>query len=282
MSSQSTLPSPVMTQPKGNHRSDKEMSSHKIPEGSDRFIRGMLEMPSIDYKRRNPAQMAASVLIHAGVIAALVIVPGYFVAKVAEQPPKEVTLVFTPPAPTPPPPAAARAAARRTQHEVTPTPQVFKAQPLTAPTEIPKSVETASNAQASNAPDLGILGGEEGGSPDGVLGGILGGTGTGPAAPAAPKIVTVGGNVKRPELLKRVEPDYPYIAKISHIDGTVDINAVIDPQGNVVQEHAVDGPAVLIPAALDAVRQWKYAPTYLDGKPVALNMEVAVTFNLNS
>jgi protein TonB len=222
-----------------------------------------------------------SVLIHAAVIAALVIVPGYFVTKVVEQPPKEVTLVFTPPAPTPPPPAAARASAPKTR-TATPTPQIFQRQPLTAPTIIPKSVATTSTTQAVNAPDLGIPDGVDGGSPDGVLGGIIGGTGSGPAAPATAGIVRVGGNVKRPELLKRVEPIYPAVAKMTEVQGTVLIDAVIDAQGDVVKEHAVDGPAVLVQAALDAVKQWRYQPTYLNGQPVALDMEVTVTFHLNS
>lgn len=281
MSLQHTLPSPAVAQPVDNHKGSKEPSTHKAVAGPGRFIQGMLEMPSINYKRRSPTQMAASVLIHIAVIAALVIVPGYFVTKVVEQPPKEVTLVFTPPDPAPPPPAAARAAAPKTQ-TTTPTPQIFKRQLLTAPTIIPKSAATTSAAQATDAPNVGIPDGVAGGSPEGVLGGIIGGTGNGPAAPATPAIVRVGGNVKRPELLKRVEPVYPTVAKMTEVQGTVLIDAVINPQGDVVKEHAVDGPAVLVRAALDAVRQWKYQPTYLNGQPVALDMEVTVTFHLNS
>jgi periplasmic protein TonB len=253
---------------------------HQAPEKRGLFINGMLEIPSSTFTRRRPLQVAASLAIHAAVIAALIVVPGYFVTKVVEQPPKEVTLVFTPPVPAPPPPAAARAAAPKSVP--TPTPNFRRTQPLEAPRMIPKSVATTAQAAPVTAPDLGIPDGVEGGSPDGVLGGIIGGTGSGPAAPPTTAVVRVGGDVKRPELLQRVEPVYPVVAKISHLQGTVEINAVIDPQGNVVQEHAVDGPAVLVPAALDAVRQWKYAPTYLDGKPVALNMEVSVSFRLNS
>jgi protein TonB len=114
-----------------------------------------------------------------------------------------------------------------------------------------------------------------------VLGGILRGADDGPTAPAT-GVVRVGGDVKPPKLLKRVEPAYPLIAKLNEVQGTVLIDAVIDPQGDVVKEHAVDGPEILIPAALEAVQRWKYQPTYLNGKPVALDMEVTVSFRLNS
>ena len=53
----------------------------------------------------------------------------------------------------------------------------------------------------------------------------------------------------------------------------MDIDAVIDPHGNVVRAHAVSGPGLLIPAALAAVDRWKYAPTYLNGEPVSIAMQ---------
>jgi protein TonB len=243
------------------------------------FVRGMLEIPSSTYNRRSPLQLAASIAIHFGVIAALIVVPGYFVTKVVTQPPPDVTYVFTPPAPLPPP-AAAAAARAAVPRQTTPTPKFARTQPPVAPQMIPKSMEMASNtAPPSVAPDLGIPGGVEGGNADGVLGGVLGGIGDGPAAPAG-AVVRVGGNVQPPKLLKRVEPTYPVVAKLNKVQGTVVVDAVIDPQGDVVKEHAVDGPEMLVPAALDAVQQWKYQPTYLNGKAVALDMEVSVTFRL--
>ncbi len=270
MSIQDTLPSPAIM--KHDH--------NDFEKPSDLFVKGMLEMPSVEYKRRNPMQLAVSVLLHVAVIALLVVVPAYFIKQAAEPPPPQVTLLYAPPAPRPAPPPPAGAQARPKVARPTPTP-ILKSEPLVAPRIIPKSVESASNeAQSAAAPDLGVLGGVPGGTPGGVLGGLLGGSG--PAAPPPPQIVHVGGNVKPPELLKRVEPSYPTIARMAHIEGTVDIDAVIDPHGNVVQERAVDGPSLLVPAALQAVEQWKYQPTYLNGQPVALDMEVSVSFHLDS
>jgi protein TonB len=75
-------------------------------------------------------------------------------------------------------------------------------------------------------------------------------------------------------------PRYPAIALAAHIEGIVVIDAVIDEQGNVVEARAIDRPPLLIAAALAAVTNWKYQPTYLNGQPVALKTHVQVVFRL--
>jgi periplasmic protein TonB len=245
------------------------------------FLDAMLEMPTTNaHGSRSPLKMAVSLLIHAGVIALLIIVPIYFATNKVDLQKYEPTYVFTQPVHAPPPPPAAAARAPQTAVR---TPQI--AQPaFVAPRVIPKLVAAASNNTSVAAPDLsgGVLGGVPGGVAGGVLGGVLGGTGTvGPPPPTnTPGIVRVGGNVRPPELVQRVQPEYPPIARRAHVEGTVVIDAVIDATGNVISEHAVSGPGLLIPAALTAVQQWKYQPTYLNGKPVELAMEVTVAFNL--
>jgi periplasmic protein TonB len=250
--------------------------------GSNPFLDAMLEMPTTNaHTSRSPLKMAASMAIHAAVIALLIIVPVYFATNTVDLQKYTPTYVFTPPvrlAP-PPPPAAARAPQTAVR-----TPQL--AQPsFVAPRSIPKVISQApANSANVAAPDLnaGVVGGVPGGVPGGVLGGILGGTGpVGPPPPtAAQGIVRVGGNVRPPELVQRVPPEYPAVARAAHVQGVVVIDAVIDTTGNVVSEHAVSGPNLLIPAALSAVEQWKYQPTYLNGKPVELAMQVTVSFNL--
>jgi protein TonB len=126
-----------------------------------------------------------------------------------------------------------------------------------------------------------------GGQLGGVLGGVLGGTGTSapippPQQPAAKRIVRVGSNLKPPRQTYSVQPEYPILARQTHISGNVVVNAVIDEHGNVVGARALSGHPLLIPAALKAVLQWKYEPTLLNGTPVAVEMEVTVHFNLGS
>jgi len=160
---------------------------------------------------------------------------------------------------------------------------------VTAPASIPRTVWLDS---AAAAPDLGgvvggVPGGVAGGQLDGSLGGVIGGTGTStpippPQQPAVKRIVRVGSSLKAPRQTFSVQPEYPVLARQTHVSGTVVVNAVIDEHGNVVGARALNGHPLLIPAALKAVLQWKYEPTLLNGTPVAVEMEVTVHFNLGS
>jgi len=89
----------------------------------------------------------------------------------------------------------------------------------------------------------------------------------------------VGGQVQVARLLKSVRPDYPPIARSSHTGGNVTVDALIDANGNVTDLKAVSGPPILQQAALDAVRQWKYDPARLDGRPVAIHLTLTVRFH---
>jgi protein TonB len=87
--------------------------------------------------------------------------------------------------------------------------------------------------------------------------------------------------VKRPKIIYRPEPEYPRLAKQARIQGDVEIDAIIDQAGNVVQMKVMDGPPLLVAAALQAVRTWKYEPTYLNGKPWPVELTLHVTFKLS-
>jgi protein TonB len=246
------------------------------PAHGDRFIDAMLEMPTEQGKGRSPLKMAASVAIHAGILAALLILPVYYARNTLVLQKLTPTYVFTPAPPAPPPPAAA--AAPKTQ-PVT-QPKVIMPTPMVTPQIVPKHVAEDNSAAPPQVADA-VAGGVPGGVPGGVLGGVLGGTGSlAPPAPPKSAVVRVGGDVKAPQLLKQTKPDYPPVARTAHVEGTVVIDAVIDKNGNVVSEHAVSGPGLLVSSALDAVKQWKYQPTYLNGQPVDLAMQVTVDFQL--
>jgi periplasmic protein TonB len=83
-------------------------------------------------------------------------------------------------------------------------------------------------------------------------------------------------------LINRVQPIYPRTAVIARTEGTVTLTAVIDKSGRITQLHVVSGPALLINAAIDAVRQWRYKPYILNGSPVEVETQVSVIFNLNN
>ena len=245
-------------------------------ESTDRFVAAMLDMSPTANTRRSPLRLAASVVIHGAILAALIIAPIYLANDAMDLKTMTQTFLVAPPPPAPPPPPAVQQLAK-----VAPQPTI-KVNPFVAPKVIPKTVEIAKDEAPPVSADAGVAGGVEGGVSGGVLGGVLGGEGTGPAAPKVetPAVVRVGGNVKPPQLLSKVDPVYPPIAKAAKVSGAVQIDAVIDTDGNVVRAHAVGGSGLLIPAALAAVDQWKFAPTYLNGQPVSVAMQVTVQFRL--
>jgi TonB family protein len=93
--------------------------------------------------------------------------------------------------------------------------------------------------------------------------------------------VRIGGNVEMANLIHRVTPEYPQKAKSAHIQGTVLLHAVIDKDGHVQDLMVMDGVCWLSEAAVDAVRDWRYKPLMINGKPAEVDTTITVVFNLN-
>jgi protein TonB len=81
-------------------------------------------------------------------------------------------------------------------------------------------------------------------------------------------------------LLSATPPTYPTLAKTQRIQGAVLVDALVDASGRVSAMKVVSGPVLLHQAAMDALRQWKYQPATLDGKPVPMHLTVTVQFRL--
>lgn len=245
----------------------------------DTFLNALLEIP--EQRRRNPADWAVSLAVHVLIIAALIMIPIYLAPSFNLEQFRLTYLV----APLPPPAAAPPAPA--IQRAVKPVTRPFRVSQLTMPTAIPKQIAIVKEEPAVQPEIGGVIGGVPGGSMEGVLGGIIGNSSEPPPPPAAKpavapshQIVRVGGDVKPPRRILFVQPEYPVLARQGRIQGVVTVDAVIDEHGNVVQVHAVDGQALLIPAAMKAVMQWKYEPTYLNGVAVPLELHATVSFSL--
>lgn len=95
-----------------------------------------------------------------------------------------------------------------------------------------------------------------------------------------PHRIRVGGNVQAAKMVKQVQPIYPAEAKQARITGTVILHAVIAKDGSVQELHYVSGPKELMSASMDAVRQWKYMPTLLQGEPVEVDTTISVMYTL--
>jgi protein TonB len=91
----------------------------------------------------------------------------------------------------------------------------------------------------------------------------------------------VSGEVQEAMLLVMVKPVYPPLARRAHVEGAVHLTAIIDKEGKIVELKVVDGHPLLINAAVDVVKQWRYRPTLQGGKPVEVATIIAVKFHLN-
>jgi protein TonB len=216
-----------------------------------------------------------SVLLHAAALAAILVVPLLSDDALPDRS-GEVQAFFASPielAPLPPPPPPPSAAPR-----VARAPKPVSGGGFVAPVEVP--TEIVPEAVLDLGLDGDLAGGVEGGVPGGVVGGIVGGLPDAPPPPPA-EPVRVGLEVKEPRRLKDVPPVYPSIAARSGLEGVVVLECIIDPRGRVVDVKVVRGLPLLDDAAIEAVRQWVYTPTLVNGVPTSVIMTVRVTFRLN-
>jgi periplasmic protein TonB len=235
----------------------------------------------------NPAKtnkswtVVVSAIIQAGLLGILILIPLIY----TEALPKQLLTTFLVPPPPPPPPPPPAAAIQRI---VKPVVRLIHNGQMMAPTVVPKKVQMIKEEEMP--PDVGAVGvvggvpgGVPGGQAGGVLGGIIGGSGSGmppPPKAATPQRIRVGGNVAAAKLVRQVTPLYPPIAKTAHISGTVILHAVIAKDGTIQNLDYVSGPPLLMKNAMDAVRQWRYSPTLLNGEPVEVDTTISVVFTL--
>lgn len=179
--------------------------------------------------------------------------------------------IAAPPPPPPPPPARSSSAPRTIAKPAT------TSSGFVAPVEVPTEIKPEDGLDFGI--EGGVPGGVEGGVPGGVVGGVVGGLPDAPP-PAAVRPVRVGGNVHEPRRIVDVAPVYPKLAVKAGVEGVVIIEATLDERGRVTNATVLRGVPILDQAALDAVRQWVYTPTLLDGVPTPVIMTVTVTFRL--
>jgi protein TonB len=212
-----------------------------------------------------------SIAAHVVMVAVVVIVP--LMATDTLPAPRAVIGVFTaqPAPPPPPPPAPAATSAVRSEK---PMPVSSTAAPLDAPSSI--EPEPAAETTTSS---IGVPGGVPGGLPNGVVGspGIVPDV---PLPPPPPKPLPVGGRIKEPAKIRHVPPVYPVMAQQARVEGIVIIEAIIGIDGRVKEARVLRSKPLLDQAALEAVRQWQFTPTTLNGVPVPVIMTVTVNFTL--
>ena len=251
----------------------------------------MFESSFVDAgKTRRPWMVLLGAAFEAALIGVVILVPLLFVETLPERGLfKALMLAPVPMAPpAPPPPMMAKRIPRAAV-----VARQFDPAVLVSPVVVPKEVAIISEAPALQT-DV-VVGGVPGGIPG------VGGGGTGffsgalpvaapplppppkvvaAAAPSEPQQITVGGDVEAAMLLQQVRPVYPAMARSARIAGNVRLKAVIGTDGRIKNLIAVSGHPMLVDAAMNAVRQWIYKPTVLDGMLVEVNTEIIVRFGL--
>jgi len=189
-------------------------------------------------------------------------------------------LVAPPPPPPPPPPAAAPVKVVKVIQT-----DIVNGE-LRTPTKIPQKVQMIKEDEAPPPvmASSGVVGGVPGGVPGGSMGGVIGSvlSSTPVAVPkiATPQRVRVSSGVSQGFLVRKVNPTYPPLARQARIQGVVILQAVISKDGNIENLQLISGHPMLAPAAIEAVKQWKYKPYLLNGEPVEVETQVQVNFTL--
>lgn len=222
-------------------------------------------------KTHKPWAVTLSAIVQTIILGIMILIPLIY----TEALPKGMlnTFLVAPAPPPPPPPPQPVVKAIK-------APKIINIQKMVAPTVIPKNIAVVKDEAPviyTNSSD-GVAGGT-----GNVLGGLIGSGPAGPPPPpkpAGPSRIRVGGNVEAASLINKVTPVYPPIAKTAHVSGTVVLHAIISKDGSIQELQYVSGPPLLMKAAMDAVKEWKYRPTMLNGDPVEVDTTIDVVFTL--
>lgn len=224
-------------------------------------------------KTNKPWTVALSMIFQMTVLGIFILIPLIYTSALPKT--MMATLLVAPPPPPPPPPPPAAVV------HVKPQAHLMDAGKLVQPKAIPKDIKII---KEEAEPDMGgasggVPGGVAGGSLGGVMGGIVGGAPP-PPKPTAARI-RQGGSVQAALLVNKVQPVYPPLARQTRISGTVRLHAIISKSGSVESLEVLSGHPLLVRAAMDAVQQWRYKPTLLNGEPVEVDTTIDVIFSLN-
>src|SRR5271165_1276495 len=206
-----------------------------------------------------------SFLLQALLLGVLVLIPLIYTDALPKQQLMTFLVAPPPPPPPPPPPAAAPIKVVKIQSEL-------DNGQLRTPTKIPQKVQMIKEEDAPPPAMGGVMGG--------VVGGILNSATNIPRV-AVPQRVRVSQGVSSGLLIKKIQPNYPPLARQARIQGQVVLQAEISKDGSIQNLQLISGHPMLAPAAIEAVRQWRYKPYLLNGEPVAVETQVIVNFSLS-
>ncbi len=230
---------------------------------------------------RRGATTLLSFFLQAILLGVLILIPLIYTEALPKQ--QLMSLLVAPPPPPPPPPPPSAAPVKVVQKMVS---ELVNGE-LRTPTKIPQKVQMIKEEEAPPPVSSigGVVGGVPGGVPGGQMGGVIGGiiSSTPVAVPkvATPQRVRVSQGVSQGLLIHQIKPTYPPLARQARIQGSVMLQAVIAKDGTIQNLRLISGHPMLAPAAIEAVKQWRYKPYYLNGEPVEVETQITVNFTLS-
>src|ERR1700674_427862 len=235
----------------------------------------LVESTAVKKKTNKSWAVILSALVQTFILGVLILIPLIYTEALPKAMLSTLLIAPPPPPPPPPPPQPIKTIGK-------PVARLIQSGKLMQPRAIPKEVAVFKEAEL---PPDGINNSNTGGVFGGIPGqGIIGGSG-GPALPpppkaAAPPRIKQGGNVTAASIVTQTRPLYPALARQARIQGNVVLHAIIDKDGKVAQLEVISGHPLLVQSALDAVKQWRYKPTQLNGDPVEVDTTITVTFTM--
>ncbi len=241
----------------------------------------MFETAMVDQSSgRGALSFSSSLLLQCGVISGFLAIGLYLPVAQPELPDIHI------PAPAPRFREAIRVISTSIERSVAPSP--VRRFTYTPPGVTRSAMQASTSAPADftglpmpNATNVGI--------PDGIVGGFEVPKVAPPPKPAVPEPVKVqpparlqiGGSVLASKILQRPQPAYPELARRARIEGVVTLHGIITREGRIGQLRILSGHPLLVKAAFDAVSQWVYSPTLLNGQPVEVEAPIEVRFSLS-
>jgi protein TonB len=234
-------------------------------------------------RKRKFLATTTSLIVNCLAIVAMLIIPLAF----PEALPKAQLLTFLVAPPPPPPPAAAEVqpVVRQIQTDM------LNNGALRTPTNIPQKIQMIKEEASPPMPASGgVVGGVSGGIPGGQNGGVIGSVISATSSlaavpkfvPSTPQRIRISAGVTKGLLIQRIELPYPTLARAARVQGDVVLSAVIDTNGHITNLQLVSSHPMLVPAAIAAVKQWRYNPYLLNGQPVEVETTITVIFTLSS
>ena len=276
--------SPVVNNEQIENNTTKALDSPRAHDSDNEIFENILLTSTVGQRSRRTWATTTSFFLLLLVIGVLFLIPLWFTEALPKQ---QQLLTFLEAPPPPPPPTASPAPVK-----VVKVASNITSRQLRTPSRIPTKVRMI-NEEDAPPPVVagGVVGGVPGGVPGGQLGGVIGGIISSTSSAAVPTLpkpvptvqrVRVSQGVVNGLLINRVEPTYPPLAQQARIQGIVVLTAIIGKNGSVQHLQVVSGHPVLAPAAIAAVKQWRYKPYVLNGQSLEVETTITVTFQVRS